>query len=578
MLEMSPKGIDFGTGCLNETIEREFVLTNYGNVELEIFDVRQTGGDAFTILEEVPQFLERGESFVVRVGLTPEAPKDYAGTITIETDDAENPVQSVTLVGKGFEGEKYDLHVSCEEEPGSGIFNVEQCLNLKFDRVLVNTSEERNFRVENRGCGNLRVDELHFYSDPNAEVSDVHLYTTPGTSAPFVVPGLSEQEITVKYSPTEVGVPLVRLRLKSTDPAQKKPHWEPGEWDLAMFGDSVAPALLVDPDTLAFFDADAGKPLTKTLLVRNTGGASLTVDSLTIAGSSDFTVSGGGAGFTLAPTGSPNDEREVDVTFTSRGPGVAQATLTLAAGQETQKVVLLGGTQPRLDVRWVDPATQDETTGRIDFGLTDTGAKGLERTVRLYNEGQAPLTVTKVEIVDNIGEGFRLASAPTGAIAVGDSVEFKVVFDDNVTVTNDVATLRVYSDDPVSLLNGGFFAVDLISRNAPNFAPIPVITVCAKLNESSTNCSSQALVGGIFELDASLSTGPEAGDTLTYEWELARKPAGSTARLKATDGITTRIVSDEAEVIDVAGSYAVRLTVIDQFESRSQATQAVNAR
>lgn len=577
MLQMAPKGIDFGTGCLNETIERQFVLTNIGNTELEIFDVRQTGGDAFTILEDVPQFLEPGEAFVVRVGLTPEAAKDYTGTVTIETDDDENPVQSVTLVGKGFEGEKYDLRVSCEHEAGSGIFNVEECLSLTFNNVLVNTTSERKFLVENRGCGVIRVDELAFYADPNGDgdEDEVRLYSTPDAAAPFELYGLSKREVTVSYSPKEPGQPWVRLRLKSTDPAQKKPLWEPGEWDLAMFGNSVAPALLVEPDTLTFFEAIAGTPLTKTLLVRNTGDATLTVDSLSISGSSDFSV--GAAGFTLAATGSAGDEREVDVTYTSKGPGSAQATLTVTAGQDAQKVALLGGTQPRLDVRWVDPSTQTETAGRIDFGTTVTGAKNLERTVRMFNEGQAPLTVTTVEIVDNAGGGFKLASTPTGAIAAGASAEFKIVFDDNVTVTNDVATLSIASDDPVSLLNGGVFTVDIVSKNTPNYAPIPIVSVCAKVNETATNCSSRGVVGGVLELSASLSTGPEAGDTLTYEWVLVKKPASSTARLDTPNGISTRIISDDGAVLDVAGAYGVRLVVTDQFGSASEASQAINA-
>lgn len=584
LLQIEPRAIDFGTGCLNETMEREVVLTNVGNAEIEILEVKPPNGAAFTLFDEVPQFLGAGESFVLHLGLTPEDDSDYAGTITITTDTEDEPTQSLTLVGKGFAGEKYDFQVTCETVEGSGDFNKQNCLLVNFDDVLVGTSLERRIQLENRGCGIVHVNEFRFYPDPGGDPEEVSLFSSPDTQAPFELRGLSKRVSTLVFSPVEAGVPFVRLRMGSTDPAVKLEGrgWAPGEWDLGLFASAVEPALLVDPTTMTFFEALAGAPLEKKLLVANTGGSPLTIDSIVINGENgtqDFTLAAGDAGpFTLGASGTGTSEREVGVIYTSSGPGSDKATLVVTAGQDVREVSLLGGTLPMLEVRWVDPDTQDERDGRVDFGVTAIGQKDLERTVRLYNAGQAPLDVTAIDIVNNSGGGYALEGASPGSIAPDAFVEFKVTFDDNVTQINDSAQLQIASNDPVDALSGGVRLVDLVSTNAGNFNPVPSIEFCPKEREDSTQCSSNARVGSVLELDASASTGPEPGDTLTFEWTLAVRPASSTARIESVNDIRTRIVSDSGPVLDVAGNYNVVLVVKDQYDNTSTLRQAITTR
>lgn len=583
VLQIEPRAIDFGTGCLDETMERTVVLTNIGNTELEILDVKTPTDGAFTIFDDIPQFLDAGESFVLHLGLTPEDASDYAGTISITTDAQEDATQSMTLVGKGFAGEKYDFQVTCETVPDSGDFNRESCLLVSFEDVLAGTSLDRRIQLENRGCGIVNVNEFYFYADPLGDPDDVALFSSPDTTAPFELRGLSKHVSTLTFSPEAAGEPFVRLRMATTDPEVKIQGrgWEPGEWDLGLFASAVEPALLVDPTTLTFFEAVAGAPLEKKLLVANTGGSPLTIDSIVINGENgtqDFTLASGDAGpFTLGASGSGTSEREVGVIYTSSGPGSDKATLVVTAGQETRQVSLLGGTQPLLVVRWVDPDTQDEVDGRVDFGITAIGQKDIERMVRLYNEGQAPLNVTGIEIVENPGGGYALVSGTPGTIAPGGSVELGITFDDNVGLRNDTAKLQVSSNDPVDALSGGVRLVDLVSTNEPNFKPVPSLEFCPKEREDSTQCSSNARVGSVLELDASASTGPEAGDTLTFEWTL-RPPTGSTARIEAVNDIRTRIVSDDGPVLDVAGNYNVTLVVKDQYENATELRQVITTR
>lgn len=579
ILTIDPKAADFGTGCVGDTVERQVVLTNIGNGELEILDVAHAGGDAFVLFEDPPQFLESGESFVLRIGLTPTEARDYAGTVSVTTDDEENPTQSVTLIGKGFDGETFDLQVSCEYTPGSGRFDKQSCLSLDFDNVLVGTVEERQFRVENHGCGVVRVNELLVYADPNGDASPEELaqFSITGVEAPFEVFGQSERIVTVRYAPTEVSEPAVRLSLRSSDPATKNPLWSPGEWDLGVFANAVAPALLVDPNTLTFFDAVAGTPLTKNIHVRNTGGSPLTIDSLTVTGPESNKFSVPTASFTLAPTGDADDERVVAVTYLTQGSD-DRATLTIKAGAEESVVMLLGGAQPILSTRWIDPSTGNERIGTVDFGVTETGAKGVERTVRLYNEGRAPLALREVRITANPGGGFKLPSPPTGTIAVDTFVEAKIIFDDKVTLRNDAARLEVVSNDPVDAMSGGVRRIDLSSTNEPNFAPIPNIVVCPKVSDTSTNCSSGVSVGNVVELDASQSTGPETSDSLTFHWRIIRAPSGSSVRVEAPNQPKTRIVSDDGAKIDAAGNYVVGVLVTDQFENTAEGTQAITVR
>ena len=579
-LAMSPKSLDFGVGCLNATKEQQIVLENQGNTAINVDQTKsKVTGLAFSLLAPLPDAIDPGQQVVVRVGFTPTTADQFSGSFQIVTDADHGGTQSGTLVGDGSDKPPVDFEVTCPLTPTDTQF--QSCSFLSFDNVPAGTTMDRVARLSNLGCGPLTVNELFFYPGPNDTSSgaDVQLFSTPKDKAPLVLRGGEQHDVTVRFSaPPAVALqPDVRMKLTSTDPKAKNAT-DPGVWDLGMFANSVAPALLVDKDRLTFFDAQTNVPDPKTFTVSNTGDAPLTVDSVTLVpdhGTTAFTLSPAGP-FTLQPTGGPNDSQTVTVTYTSTHAGGDSGTVVVKAGSETAKVQLIAGTEPQLVVTWFD-ANNNELAPPVDFGQTATGAKGLTRIVRLSNAGTATLNVSNVTIPadSNPAGSYSVPPFTPTAIAPGAHADVTVTFNDAVSLRNDAAKLRIASDDPAYASLGGTYDVDLQSENEPNFKPVPCITVCAH-QPGSTQCSTAPQLSLDLTVDGSCSTGPEAGDTLTFKWELPVKPASSTATLDTPTNIKTSIVSASGTKPDVVGNYVVKLTVTDQFNQSSSISQSMN--
>ena len=96
ILLLSPKAVDFGTGCLNGTVTREVLLENAGNADLAVLDVKVSGG-AFALLSDAPTVVERKSQVVLQLGFTPTADGDFAGSVEVKSDAKENGTQRATL-------------------------------------------------------------------------------------------------------------------------------------------------------------------------------------------------------------------------------------------------------------------------------------------------------------------------------------------------------------------------------------------------------------------------------------------------------------------------------------------------
>lgn len=572
---LTPRSLDFGIGCVNETSERTVLLKNEGNAPLSVLDVRLTGA-AFSLLEDPPSEIGPGDEIPLRIGLTPASADEVTGTLTVETDGEENPNQTVTFIGQGFEGERLQLEVTCAcsgGECGQSEGHFAACNFLSFNKTLVNTEARTTMRVSNAGCAPLVINELRFVGDPQ---DDARLFSIDGEST-FTVHGGTSRDVNVVFNaPATPQQPNVELHVASNDPKVKRENvgWAPGEWRVGLFADSVAPALLVDPNVLTYFEAIAGQPLAKTFVVANTGDIELTIQSIELQaedGTQDFSLDlpNGETSFTLSPTGSPGDERTITVVYTSTGSGSDRAKVVVrGTSGESAEVRLIGGTEPLLDVTWLDPSST-ELLPPVNFGAVDTGTKGVERTVRLRNSGQAPLNVSAVTVVvdPRSPPAFSVRGFSPTSVPPGGQHDVTVVFDDVVTVRNDSAKLEITSNDPVDAAIGGKRSVDLVSTNEPNLNPIAIIVTSAAPQRCAT-----------LDVSASTSSGPEPGDTLTYEWSFGPVPGGSAARFEDDSAVATRIVSDECAGPDVAGSYVVRLRVTDQFGNQGTTTQTVNVR
>ncbi|MCB9643680.1 MAG: IPT/TIG domain-containing protein [Myxococcales bacterium] len=112
----------------------------------------------------------------------------------------------------------------------------------------------------------------------------------------------------------------------------------------------------------------------------------------------------------------------------------------------------------------------------------------------------------------------------------------------------------------------GVYVVSLMVNDGKDSDPDEVTINVASSNRAPTANAGQNVrveVGNKVDLDGSGSTDPDAGDKLTYTWEVFKKPDGSSASLSDSSSEKPSITPDKV------GSYGIRLTVSDGALSAS---------
>lgn len=186
----------------------------------------------------------------------------------------------------------------------------------------------------------------------------------------------------------------------------------------------------------------AGKDTTLTTAICNRGANRITGTVSIIPADGPFSIVSGGGSFSIGP----GECRTVVIRFAPTSPGRVSGFIDYGIPSEcgAMKTALYGeGISPQ----------RLQTVDSIAFQgpLCWTGA--LDTTIRLYNPGSAPLSITEISFTENL-EGFILRSpapsvgAPLTIQPSGvESIQLRL---DPLTPGTKHATLRILSNDPNS--------------------------------------------------------------------------------------------------------------------------------
>jgi hypothetical protein len=156
-------------------------------------------------------------------------------------------------------------------------------------------------------------------------------------------------------------------------------------------GASPGAAIDISPTSLDFGPVATGQSADRTLTIRNTGTASLSVTGLT-SNDSRFRVVSPSTPFTVAA----GAQQQVTVRFTPTGTGSASGTLTVASNDAARPSVqvALSGTTPGSGS--ASPSIDVSPIG-IDFGSATVG-QTKDATLTVRNTGSASLTVSSLSL------------------------------------------------------------------------------------------------------------------------------------------------------------------------------------
>ena len=337
-------------------------------------------------------------------------PGARTATITI-TDNATSGTQLINLTGNGVSPPAVLLL------PAS----------LSFGNQLSGTtSASQTVALNNSGGFALAISSISV-SQSFAQTNNCGNSLGPGASC----------TITVTFSPTTPG--SITGNVTINDDASNTPQ------TVSLTGTGAAPVVSLAPTLLTFSNQAVGtSSAAQTVVLSNTGNASLTVSSVALTGvnAADYTMSQ-----TCGSPVSAGGSCAIVVTFSPKAAGTRLASVTVTDNASTSpQVISLSGSAVLLPAVTLAPTS-------LTFPGVPVGASSTPLTVALTNSSGAPLTITNTTVTGD----FAVATTCGASVAGGASCTLSVTFaptavgnrNGSVTLTDNAL------DSPQSILLAG---------------------------------------------------------------------------------------------------------------------------
>ncbi|MFL5319651.1 MAG: choice-of-anchor D domain-containing protein [Myxococcaceae bacterium] len=200
---------DFGAVPVLNKVALDIPVQNVGRGLLTVSNVAiLEDGTPFTIVS-APSEVASSDTANINVSFTPPKEQDYSATLQLTTDDGDNPVVTVKLVGKG------STRAIMEVDP----------VAIDFGRVAEGTAAVKTFTIRSKGTADLIVEDLAFTDGTSPAFSFVGSSKTPATVKAVGANGLPGQiQLTLKYTVPE-GAPDTAtggIRIRGTDPDNRE--------------------------------------------------------------------------------------------------------------------------------------------------------------------------------------------------------------------------------------------------------------------------------------------------------------------------------------------------------------------
>ena len=486
-IDVDPLTVDFGSVDLGNTSTAVVTVTNVGSGDLQVGIPVLSGSPEFGLVTAAfPTVLVPGDSRTFNVSYTPYDDSADTATVTVDSDDPDEPQVVVTLMGQATPEPDIDVSPTI----------------LQFGQVLIGQSSALSATIENLGNADL---ELYTLS-----ISGTSEYTITVDPSGMVLAAGASTTVEVSYAPVDVGADNASLSIPSNDPD------EPTVTVMLNGADEPTPDIDVDPLLVDFGNVPVGQGDMEDVYVSNLGTATLLVGSVSYSGSADFTWMSA----TLPGSVAPGVTRSIVVTYTPSDELADTGTITITSDDPDEPTVvvdIVGAPEPQPDID-VDPMN-------VDFGDVKVG-DSLAETVTIYNDGDADLDL--YSCTRGGDANFTITSNPSGQlVAPGGSTTMEVTFYPTAEITYG-GWIDIASNDPdeaivtVDLFGAGAEPQILITPSYWDFGN--VVAECddtVDIDIQSVGSAPLALFGYSYNADPEMSFDPgDLDDYVNNGWEL----------------------------------------------------------
>ena len=222
-LDITPSSQEFGEVNLGDTLIETFTVHNSGRINADVTEIHLNGDDNFTLntsplnspCGDTPS-LAYDESCTVEVSFTPTSVEDFSTSLLVESNDSENPILSVSLLGIGV----------------SPAISVTPSVADFVDTVM-GESASQIFTISNVGSADLTVTAINLDDEDNFTLN-TSTDSLPCEDTPTLSPE-ETCEIEVIFNPLALGDYATSLIVSSNDSANDP-------LSLALTGSAIADA------------------------------------------------------------------------------------------------------------------------------------------------------------------------------------------------------------------------------------------------------------------------------------------------------------------------------------------------
>ncbi len=434
VISLSTTAIDFGAITVSKNSQKSFYVKNIGTASL-VVDSITSDKNVYSV--SIKNFtLALGDSQEVKVTFTPTDTVVFNGKISVFHIASGSP-SIINLTGTGTSKATAILSLSATK--------------IDFGQVTINNNLQKSILVRNTGTATLVIDSITINNKTVFSVSPAKFNVLPGDST----------EVKVTFTPKDTVAFSGNLSIFHNASGS------PNIINLTGTGTSKAMAIIsLSATKIDFGRVTVNNNLQKSILVKNTGTATLVIDSLTINNKTVFSVTP--TKFNVLP----GDSAEVKVTFTPKDTVAFSGNLSIFHNSTgSPNIINLTGTGTSKTM-----AIINLSESAISFGLVTINSKS-QKSFFVKNKGTATLNVDSM----TINNGTFSIDSTKFSVAPGDSQEVKVTFTPKDTVTNN-ATLNIYhnadgSPSAISLSGKGTLQkipIIILSKEALNFGEVTV--------------------------------------------------------------------------------------------------------
>jgi hypothetical protein len=420
----------FGDVCVGEFEANELSLFNTGSGDLIVSSVTRTAGSTdITVdpLPETPVFVGPDSHIDFTVRCTPTTTGLKTATITIETNDLEQP--------------SFEIEYTCT----GGEADIDTALlgGLSYDNVCIGDTRTHSVTIHNSGTCPLRIDSV---------TSSAVDFVVGTVTVPLVIEAGDNIQVPIEFQPAlsgTTGAKSADLTIASNDPQTPSVV-------LALTGNAPpADPVVFIANSGAFGDVCADTLKDLELTIQNNGLCPLEVTAVALSGTdaADFTLPDG---FAPAIVESLNSlvmpVRFQPTVFTPPGPArSASADVTWHTAYSSDATAVdstpITGTVPPPDIN-VPADTPAEFD--IEFGNVCAG-DAAEKEIPVCNTGLCTLNVTSATLEDGLGgacDDFEIVQNPFPSEVSHDFCMSIVVRYTPTEEGEHSCVLIIVSDDP----------------------------------------------------------------------------------------------------------------------------------